>query len=136
MGAEANKQMIERFLREIMQEGNTDLIPEFVSDDFVDRTAMPGQPDSGLASVEAYVHAQEAFLPDRQIKIVNSVADEDTVAVLTVTSGTHSGEVAGIPPSGEKLDITFLHMLRIENEKFVEHWGFGDLIQKISAVAS
>lgn len=135
MSAAVNGQMIHRFLSEVMQAGKTDLIPEFVSEDFVDRTAMLGAPDTGHESVAAYVHAQDMFLSDRQINVIRTVADEETVAVLTVTTGMPTGELAGMPPSGEKLDITFLHMLRVKDGKFVEHWGFGDLIQRITSVA-
>lgn len=135
VGAEHNKQLIQRFLTQVMQEGNVEVVPEYIAEDFVDRTAMPGQPFEGHASVEAYVRAQDSLLSDRRIEIVHVVADDEFVCVLTKTTGRHTGDALGIPPSGETLQITFLHMLRVRDGKFVEHWGFGDLIQQLSAVS-
>jgi predicted ester cyclase len=42
--------------------------------------------------------------------------------------GTHQGEFMGIDPTGNRVTITGVDILRIADGKIVEHWGkFDDL---------
>lgn len=58
-----------------------------------------------------------------------------------VTCGTftamHLGEFQGLPPTGKQVNLSIMHIDRVENGKIVEHWGQGDalgLIQQLGIV--
>ena len=42
------------------------------------------------------------------------------------TSGTHTGELMGIPATDKKVSFTEIHVVRMANGKAVEHWGNQD----------
>jgi predicted ester cyclase len=42
-------------------------------------------------------------------------------------SGTHRGSFQGIQPTGKMITVSLVDIIRVENGKFVEHWGGPDL---------
>jgi len=42
--------------------------------------------------------------------------------------GKHTGELLGIPPTGERLTMTGIAIRRIANGRLVEHWSQFDLL--------
>ena len=63
-----------------------------------------------------------AAFPDRVDVIENVVAEGDTVGLLFRLTGTHKGNLLGIPPTGKKVDVWELGLLRIVNGQMVEGW--------------
>jgi steroid delta-isomerase-like uncharacterized protein len=79
----------------------------------------------------------QAF-PDLQVKIVESMADGDRVAVRNVMSGTHDGDFAGVPASGNRIEVPSTDVLRIEDGKLAEFWPLCDtarLFHQLGAAA-
>ena len=63
--------------------------------------------------------------PGRHI-IEDQIAEGDKVVTRLRAVGKHEGELAGIPPSGNDLDIKAIAIHRIENGKLAEHWSAVD----------
>jgi predicted ester cyclase len=40
----------------------------------------------------------------------------------------HLGEFQGLPPTGQQISLSIMHIDRIEDGKIVEHWGQGDAL--------
>jgi predicted ester cyclase len=75
-------------------------------------------------------------IPDRVDVIEKVVADGDRVGLLFRVTGTHTGTFFGIPPTGKKLDVYEVALLRIENGQMVEGWFMMDetaLLQQMGA---
>ena len=53
-------------------------------------------------------------------------ADGRVVENWTMT-GTHTGEVFGLPPSGQDVQVRGMEIFRCEGGKIVEHWGAVDM---------
>ncbi|NEO88231.1 MAG: ester cyclase [Spirulina sp. SIO3F2] len=58
-----------------------------------------------------------------------------------ITCGTftaqHLGEFQSLPPTGQTIRLSIMHIDRVENGKIVEHWGQGDalgLMQQLGIV--
>ena len=77
-----------------------------------------GWPEPGL-----YLRA--AF-PDRVDVIERVVAEGDTVGLLFRLNATHQGNFFGIPPTGKKIDVYEIALLRIVNGQMVEGWFMMD----------
>lgn len=77
-----------------------------------------GWPEPGL-----YLRA--AF-PDRVDIIEHVIAEGDTVGLLFRLNATHTGNFFGIPPTGKKVDVYELALLRIVNGQMVEGWFMMD----------
>ena len=129
--------MIKRFYTEVLEGGNLALIDEMVSDDLVDHDPMPGQSPS-KDGVSFFVKTMRAAFPDLQATIMEpALVDGNLEARYVVLTGTHQGDLMGVPATGRKVEFSGIDIIRVENGKVVEHWGATDtmaLMQQIGAV--
>ena len=66
--------------------------------------------------------------PDLQMNVEDMIAEGDKVVARVRMSGTHQGEFMGIDPTGNRVEISGIDILRVADGKIVEHWGnFDDL---------
>jgi predicted ester cyclase len=75
-------------------------------------------------------------LPDRVDVIERVIADGDRVGLLFRVTATHSGAFFGIPPTGKKIDVYEIALLRLANGQLVEGWFMMDeaaLLQQMGA---
>ena len=128
MTVEENKQIVLRFNKEFLEQGNSDVLKEIVADTFVNHTVPPNFPSdvSGLIQFAAMLH--KGF-PDLQIIIHEQIGENDLVSTLKTIHGTHSGEIMGKAPSGKKVVINVLDLVRLKDGKYVDHWGRNDFMQ-------
>ena len=77
----------------------------------------------------------QAF-PDHHVDIQQVVVDDDRVAVLAQSSGTHEGPFAGIPPSGRRFDVRIFQLFRVDRSLIVEHWGLFDRLSMLEQLGA
>ena len=56
------------------------------------------------------------------------IAEGDKVVFRGTSSGTHRGEFMGVPPSGERIAVSGVHIMWLSGGKSVEHWSFSDQV--------
>ena len=130
--------LIKRFYDEVLVGGNLSLIDELVMDDVVDHEeGFPGQPP-GKEGVRFYVNTIRTAFPDLSVKTVEpALAEGDLEAAHSILTGTHQGDFAGSPPSGNSVEFSGVDIIRVVDGKVAEHWGSTDtlsLMQQIGAV--
>jgi predicted ester cyclase len=111
---------------ELLASRDLDRLGEFFADEFVSHNMPPGLPQ-GLAGVRAFFQAFLDGLSDIEVTIDELVADGDRVAVATTTTGTHSGELLGAAPSGRRIAVTGIDIVRVDG-RIVEHRGLTDTV--------
>jgi steroid delta-isomerase-like uncharacterized protein len=136
MSAEENKALVRRFVDEVQSRGNVDAVDEFCSPEFVNHSAPPGLPPDreGVKIVTAMFRA--AF-PDSYFTVEDMMAEGDKVATRKTFQGTHQGEFMGIPPTGRQVSMGLIDIVRISDERVVEHWSMGDnlgMMQQLGVV--
>ena len=75
--------------------------------------------------------------PDAQIIIEDQLAEGDMVATRWTARGTHQGELLGVPPSGNRVEVAGMTISRAEGGKIAEEWNNYDalgLMQQIGAI--
>ncbi len=75
--------------------------------------------------------------PDTQITIEDQLAEGDMVATRWTARGTHQGELMGVPPSGNRVEVAGITISRIEGGKIEEDWDNYDalgMMQQIGAI--
>ena len=124
MSLEENKAIARRWNDEIWNKGNLAAIDELMASNFVWRTAPPGMA-SDLASFKQYVASLSSF---SEIKCVTEdmVAEGDKVAVRWNWSGKHTGEYMGIAPTGKRVTMMGISIIRIAGGKIAEEWDEQD----------
>lgn len=73
------------------------------------------------------MYLRNAF-PDRVDVMEDVIAEGDRVGLLFRLTATHTGNFFGIPPTGRKVDVHELAMLRIVDGQMVEGWFMMDEI--------
>jgi steroid delta-isomerase-like uncharacterized protein len=69
----------------------------------------------------------DAF-PDMHVTIDDMVAEGDKVAVRSTWTGTHKGEIMGIPPTNKKVTVSLIVIDRFAGGKIVEDNGIFDAL--------
>jgi len=114
-----------RKVNEMFSTGKLDGLGQYIADNFVDHQMHPGQ-KPGLSGLKESMTEFRAAFPDLKFTLVNVVADSNMIYGLVNVTGTNSGPFMGMPASGKKIDFQAVDIVRLENGKCVEHWGFGD----------
>lgn len=126
MSTEQNKALASRMVEETINQRNLSLIDEFLSPDFVEHEELPpGIPPGREAPKVLFSMLLNAF-PDFKATIEHLIAEGDKVVIHMTWTGTQQGEFMGIPPTGKRISISVLDIIRIADGKYVEHWGVMD----------
>jgi predicted ester cyclase len=132
---EANKALVRRAIG--YNHGTSEDGAEIFAPDFV--AYMPGQPPMERASFERYVASVTTGLPGYTYEIQDQIAQGDVVANRVTWRGVHSGEIAGIPPTGRTVELRGINMFRVMDSRVVAQWAQLDMLglfQQIGAFAT
>jgi steroid delta-isomerase-like uncharacterized protein len=125
-----------RFIEEVWNEGKPGTIDEFVHPDFVDHDPAGLEQTRGPKGVRRFVEAYRAAFPDVHMTVEDQIAEGDRVATRWTAHATHRGELMGVHPSGNRVEIAAISIDRISGGKFVESWTIYDalgMMQQIDA---
>jgi steroid delta-isomerase-like uncharacterized protein len=128
MASEDEKKIVyRRFVEEVINGGNVDLVPELFSEQYVDHSAPPRSP-GGLEGVKMIPMIFRGAFPDLHFEIEEMVAEGDIVATRVTGSGTNDGPFMGMPPTGRHATWASMGFFRVADGKIAEHWGVPDLL--------
>jgi steroid delta-isomerase-like uncharacterized protein len=133
--AEDLKDLLRRFYAEISS-GNLDVVDELVAQDFIDHEAFPGIEPTKEGVKQFFALFRSAF-PDMRMEPQEILAEGDLVSCRAVFTGTHHGEFMGMPPTGRRIEVNAIDILRIRGGQAVEHWGVMDamtMMQQLGAI--
>jgi steroid delta-isomerase-like uncharacterized protein len=119
--SERNKAVIRRFVEEVQNQKNWDTFDEVNADDFINLSAPPGVPsdkEGGKMFLGAFISA----FPDSHVTIEDMIAEGDRVVTKKTFNGTHTGELNGIPPTGNRVSIQYVDIMRLRHGQIIEHW--------------
>ena len=128
-----------RRLFALVDAGADDFVDEFYSPQYVDHTPSrirglaPGR--EGLR--QAFAIFRRGF-PDVRHVLEDVIASGDRVAVRLRAEGTHSGELFGIPASGQRVSQEAIVIYRIAGGKIIERWSMSnsDLLEEVRRAAA
>lgn len=127
-----NKEIVIRFNKEFLQEGNIAVLKEIVAEDFINQTAPPDL--AGVSGLITFVQLLHKGFPDIAVQILDQIAEGDMVASRKIITGTHLGEIMGHLPTSKKIKINVMDFVRIKDGKYIEHWGYNNLLQVIQSL--
>jgi steroid delta-isomerase-like uncharacterized protein len=119
----ANKQLVEAFIQELFTKGDLDAVDRYVDSGFINHDPpFPGAPDGREGMRQAGAMFRQA-LPDWHSDVEQLTAEGDIVVERFTASGTHRGDLMGVPPTGRVVVLKGIQMFRIDNNKIIERWG-------------
>jgi steroid delta-isomerase-like uncharacterized protein len=113
----------------------------------VDETVAPGAPghdpanpedSSGPEGFKELIQMYRAAFSDLRFDIEQQISDGDLVVTRWKSSGTHDGELAGMPATGRRTALTGITIDRIADGMIAESWTQWDnlgLMQQLGVAA-
>lgn len=137
MSTEQNKATMRAIPEQIFNLGNIDAADRLFAANYIEHVpVIPGLPP-GVAGLKVYVTAVRSAFPDLRLTVEDLVAEGDRVVMRASVTGTHKGELMGIPPTGKQATWTEIHICRFADGKVVEHWANSDqlgMLQQLGAI--
>src|SRR5436309_4169883 len=134
--SEQNKAVVRRFIEEAWNQGNIGAIDELIAEDHVDHDPASAGSPGGREGVRAFVQTYRSAFPDSRIELGEMIAEGDLVAGPWRATGTHQGELMGIPGSGRSVDLTGIGIDRVVDGKIVESWANWDALGMLGQIGA
>jgi predicted ester cyclase len=120
-------ELVERFHTELLAARDPAVVDAFFGEGFESHNMPPGFPP-GRDGVKRFFSMFRDAFPDVTVEIDELVADGDRVAVATTFTGTHQGELMGMAPTGRRVSVTGIDIVRVHDGAIVEHRGLTDIV--------
>jgi predicted ester cyclase len=119
------KELYWRYIAEVWDQRRTERLEQFFTPDHLDHDAPPGQ-GLGIDHLRAVMAYMQSAFPDCSVRIEELYVDGPTLIARITFSGTHRGESFGLAPTGRRVEIGQIHILRFRDGKMAEHWSKSD----------
>lgn len=133
--SERNIGLFRRVAEEVWNRSKPQLIPEIYSEGFVLHT--PVGDFKGHDGYRGIYDGYRTAFPDFKFHIADAFGSGDKVVLRWTFTGTHSGELMEVAPTGTRVSSDGMAIARISDGKVVEEWAVWDLyglMQKIGAI--
>ena len=110
---------------EAVNTGKFDLFDQVVALNCVDHDPADGQVP-GPAGYRMFFSGLRTAFPDMTVAPEAIVHEEDTIAFAYTLTGTHTGSLGTIPPTGKKVKIRGMQISKFKDGKMIERWGSSD----------
>ena len=123
---EKNKEIVRQFNKEVIEQGNLDTFRQLMDNDFINRTA-PAAANGADGMWNTFSNILRPAFPDLTVEIYEQIAEGDKVVTRKAITGTHKGKLFDISPTGQKIKIDVIDIVRVKDGKYIEHWGINTL---------
>jgi steroid delta-isomerase-like uncharacterized protein len=120
-----NAAVIERFYRELWNRWDLAAADEIVAEDVRFRGSL-GTTVRGREAFTDYVRSVRAAFPDWHNAIDELLAFGDRVVARLTWTGTHTGPLMGIEPTGRRVTYAGAAFFRLAEGRITEAWIVGD----------
>jgi|SRR5579884_403561 len=129
MTVDENKTIVCRFLEEIWNNADLDVMDEILADEYVGHSpSVPGGELRGREALKDIMRQAHAGLPDVKITIDDVMGEGDRTAVRFTVRGMHNGELFGVPATGCRVAVETMIVSRHANARIAEAWELRDML--------
>ncbi len=122
MSVEQNEALVRMFVDEVWNGGNVAAAGDVLARDFALHDTLWGE-IRGLDAVKQWWSGVIfASFSEVHMSVEDMFGEGDKVAHRWVTKSTHSGPLAGVPPTGKRLTWTGMSIYRFADGKIAELW--------------
>ena len=115
---------IVRRMYEPLATGDTTLVDQALAPDW--EAVPPLQAGPGAAGWKATIEHLRSVFTDLTVSIEDIVVSGDLVAVRSVSRGTHTGELLGVPGTGRPVEIRAADFHRLAGGRIAATWHLED----------
>ncbi len=137
MTAAENKELVRRYLEEVVSGGRAGAADDLVHPDIVFTSPYTPEPLRGREAFMQMIAGLRASFPDLRIDEHDAIAEDDRVATRWTARGTHAGApFAGIAATGRHVSITGMSIYRIQDRRIVEGWVNDDTLAMMTQLGA
>lgn len=115
-----------RWFEEVWNKSRRDAIAELLAPDAVLHDA---DTDSvGPEGFYPFFDRLSAAFSDLHITVHDTIAEKDRICLRWSCSATHIGEGLGVAPTGKRLHVTGMSLMRVRDGRIVEAWQNWDML--------
>lgn len=132
MSVDENKNIVRRYIEEIINTGHIEKIENYISEDYTE--IFDGKKYKlGVSGAIEHVKGVRSTYEDLSLSIDGQIGEGDYVVTSITAKGVHKGKWMGIKPTGKAVTFTGVNIDKVINGKIVEHGGaanlFGPLLE-------
>ncbi len=120
---DARKALVRRLFEDVITLGLFDAVYDIFAEDF----SWPQFDLSGPDGVLVWVKGFRAAFPDVQDRVVEQIAEGDTVVTFLSLSGTHKGPYLGVPPTGRHVEWSAVGIDRFRGDRVISRTAYFDV---------
>ena len=125
-----------RRLYDLLNAHDIDAFGELLADDVVEHEELPDL-DPTKQGIKDFFRMQIAAFPDLAMTPQDIIDGGDKVVARVQFTGTHEGELLGMPATGRTVDVQLIDIMHFADDGLVhEHWGVFDamaMMQQLGA---
>ncbi|WP_330630165.1 ester cyclase [Halocatena halophila] len=110
------------------------LADELVHEEYLIHDRELAEQLRGPELYKALASHTEAVFPDMEFTVEETITAGEMVALRWTMTGTHQGELFGIPPTDQPIELSAIEINRFDGGKLIETWTQSDqlgLLQQI-----
>jgi len=131
MSADDSKRIVAEFVERCQNQHDLAFADEAFHPEFVNHYRPEGGPlqetTRPASGFQAFYGSLLHGFPDATMEINEQLGERDLVATRKTFRGTHLGELWGLPPTGNHVELEFIDIFRVSDGRLIEHWTSMDL---------
>lgn len=130
-----NKAIVRRWVHEVFNLHQLDSVGQLKVSEYIDWNPYPGQ-QTALAGFKSVLESFFGAFPDFHYDVDEELGEGDIIVCIGTWSGTHTGHLMGIPPTGKRMSGKRIDIVRICEDKMTERWGTGNELKMMELFGS
>lgn len=127
-------QIMQLYLKDVVEAGDLALLDEIAAEDMVDHTAVAAGWGGGREGLIRHVTEFRRILPDLEVDIERIIASDNEVVGLWRVRGTHRRNLFGVQATGKPLDYRNASFFRVRDGWITDYtgvWGALDAVRQM-----
>ena len=126
MSKTRNNSLIESWYHDMWNTWNHEIIPMICNENISFRGSL-GKENHGFDGISNYIHYIQSAFPDFHNEIELIITEGDKSFAKLKYSGTHKGDIFGIPSTGKKIVYYGSAIFSFSENKISDVWVLGDI---------
>ena len=120
--------------------GDIDKILSFYADDCVYEDIALGRVSNGMGELRVFVQDNFTAFPDFRVGLKSCFTSGDHVCIESVISGTHKGDIPGLPPAtGKAFSVRCAHICELREGKafrVTDYYDMASIMRQLGLLPS
>jgi steroid delta-isomerase-like uncharacterized protein len=123
-----NANTVRKLIDDVWNRGQFALADMMYTPDYINHDPASSSDTRGPEAVKQNATLYRQAFPDLQLKVEDTISDGDYVVARWTSTGTHSGVLQGIAPTGLHTTSSGITIARFVDGKIAEEWANWDTL--------